>query len=116
MTRRALKVCARQGCSELTRERYCTEHERERQRSQFRRRYREGRVTDYGPDWPAVRNEYLLHHPFCVVCGGTATQVDHITPVSKGGSIRDWGNLQAMCHRHHSQKTAAVDGGFGNAG
>lgn len=93
----------------------CVEHERARQRSQFRRRYRQGKVTDYGPEWQVIRNEYLLHHPFCVVCGGQATQVDHIVPLSKGGT-HDWDNLQAMCHSHHSQKTATVDGGFGNAG
>jgi 5-methylcytosine-specific restriction protein A len=116
--RRAAKVCSRPGCANLVTGRgsLCVEHERARQRSQFHRRKQAGRITDYGPEWPVVRNEYILNHPFCVVCGGPATQVDHITPVSKGGSILDWGNLQSLCHRHHSQKTARHDGGFGNAG
>lgn len=116
--RRAAKVCSQPGCASLVTGRgsLCVEHERARQREQFRRRKQAGRITDYGPEWPKTRKEYLDAHPFCVVCGGKATQVDHITPVSKGGSILDWGNLQSLCHRHHSQKTARHDGGFGNAG
>jgi 5-methylcytosine-specific restriction endonuclease McrA len=37
-----------------------------------------------------------------------ATEVDHKTPIRIDPSRRlDWTNLQALCRRHHSQKTAA---------
>jgi hypothetical protein len=32
-----------------------------------------------------------------------------------GGADFDWGNLQAACTSHHSQKSIVRDGGFGRA-
>jgi hypothetical protein len=43
-----------------------------------------------------------------------ATDVDHIIAKSKGGTDA-YSNLQSLCHRCHSQKTATIDGGFGHA-
>ena len=38
-------------------------------------------------------------------CGELATNVDHIIPRRDGGADES-NNFQALCHSHHSQKTA----------
>lgn len=61
---------------------------------------------------------YLAEHPTCEWeegCGAEARHVDHKDgqgPLAPRG--HDWSNLQALCHSHHSTKTALYDGGFGN--
>lgn len=39
-----------------------------------------------------------------LICGARATEVDHITPRSEGGTD-DPENLMAICHKHHLAKT-----------
>ena len=39
----------------------------------------------------------------CVYCGQPATEVDHVTPVSRGGSHK-LNNLVASCKRCNAQK------------
>lgn len=113
---RAARVCPIQGCIELVtgNARYCEEHERARQRKVYSERKHER--VDYGPDWPAIREEFLEHNPQCSSpgCPRRATEVDHIVPYRVSRS-HDWSNLQGFCKPHHSQKTAREDGGFGNA-
>lgn len=70
----------------------------------------------YGADWRAKRDRYLREHPICAHCQRegrivTATDVDHVLPRANGGTDDD-ANLQALCHSHHSRKTATHDGGF----
>lgn len=43
----------------------------------------------------------------CVVCGAGAAEVDHIIPVSLGGT-GDLNNLRALCHECHKQATARL--------
>ncbi len=62
----------------------------------------------YGYAWRRERDTWLSTHPACVVCGGVATDVDHIQRKEI-----DAHDLQSMCHKHHSIKTATQDGGFG---
>ena len=62
----------------------------------------------------ATRKRILSRDPICIVCLRTqplarrrlSTEVDHIVPLSKGGSGDD-GNLQGICEEHHKAKTAA---------
>lgn len=64
----------------------------------------------------------LAEHPLCADPFGAhaaehriepATQVDHVVPLSAGGTHRP-DNLQCLCVACHSRKTASEDGGFGN--
>lgn len=64
--------------------------------------------------WKYTRLAKLSAAPYCEHCGAPATQVDHITPVESGGPEYDLSNLQSLCQRCHSAKTAMADGGFGN--
>jgi hypothetical protein len=44
-----------------------------------------------------------------------AVQVDHVLSRKRGGADFDPANLQAFCHSLYSQKSLALDGGFGLA-
>jgi len=76
----------------------------------------------YDRDWTRLARWFRRQHPLCadpfrfhaadgVVVPGT--EVDHIVPRSAGGTD-DPTNLQTLCVRCHSRKTALCDGGFGN--
>lgn len=69
------------------------------------------------PDWTRLRAAILArdsHRCATPGCPRRATHVDHILAISRGGGALDPANLRSLCHRCHSRKTAAADGGFGN--
>lgn len=112
------RPCSRPGCRNLTRERFCTEHQADiRQYDRYRgSSYERG----YNSEWRAYRVWYLQEHPICVECKRAgileaSTVVDHIIP-HKGDQELFWrpSNHQALCTSCHSRKTAKEDGGFGN--
>jgi 5-methylcytosine-specific restriction enzyme A len=83
---------------------------------------RRGSATSrgYGARWRAARKQFLDRNPLCARCRRmgrltAAMVVDHIVP-HKGDASLFWdvGNWEAICKRHHDQKTASQDGGFGN--
>jgi 5-methylcytosine-specific restriction protein A len=70
----------------------------------------------YGRRWQRLRKMILARDPICRWPGCTmpATDVDHVVPRAAGGDDSE-GNLQGLCHEHHSLKTASEDGGFGRS-
>lgn len=60
----------------------------------------------YGRRWQRLRMMVLRRDPICrwPGCIETSTDADHIVPKSEGGDD-SMGNLQGMCHAHHSRKT-----------
>ena len=62
-----------------------------------------------GRPWRRLRNLVLVRDGYtCQACGTisvTDMEVDHITPVSRGGTD-DMTNLRALCRRCHATKTA----------
>ncbi len=65
--------------------------------------------------WRKLRQAYLMQHPLCELCEKEgkvkeATEVHHITPISKAESelqMKELGynpnNLMALCEFHHHQ-------------
>jgi len=111
--------CRHPGCPEKAEKGgYCEKHKK-----QIRKKYDNERGTSaqrgYGARWQKARKIYLREHPLCVKCleegqVTAATVVDHIIP-HKGdyGLFWDVDNWQSLCERHHNEKTAKEDGGFG---
>jgi len=67
-----------------------------------------------GRTWQRIRAQVLSRAPLCIECervGRTqlADEVDHIVPISRGGSDR-LDNLQPLCREHHAQKSALEAG------
>jgi 5-methylcytosine-specific restriction endonuclease McrA len=65
-------------------------------------------------EWREIRAAQLDREPYCrrhreawdVLV--LAVQVDHITPLSAGGNLRDPKNLRSLCASCHSQVTLAA--------
>lgn len=57
--------------------------------------------------WKTFRRRVLLQRPWCQWprCTLPATDVDHVRPLPQPDPY-DEGNVQALCHAHHSVKTA----------
>ena len=110
MPHRLPTPCTQPGCKKLSLTPKCEPHTSAQERA-----YDVARGTaaarDYGPAWSRRRARFLAEHTSCSVvgCNEQPTDVDHIVSRRKGGSEDD-DNLQALCHSHHSQKTAREDG------
>lgn len=66
------------------------------------------RIT--GNSLQKIRREFFARNPLCCMCTaegrtGLATELDHITPLWKGGAEAA-SNRQGLCHEHHQVKTA----------
>lgn len=64
--------------------------------------------------WREARSAQLRRAPDCCICllvgvKRRATEVDHITPVVRGGAPFHLSNLRSLCKTHHSQKTMVLD-------
>jgi 5-methylcytosine-specific restriction endonuclease McrA len=67
--------------------------------------------------WRKLRAAFLAANPVCTHagCGQPATDADHELSVQARPDLRlEWGNLRALCHAHHSARTAR-DQGWGRA-
>lgn len=115
MPERSLKPCAKQGCAELTRGRYCEAH-KEMDRDIDRHRLN-SRQRGYTSRWDRYRKVYLARpeNALCVLrldgrCAIKAECVDHIIPHKGKDDPLFWdeGNHQPACIRCNSVKGARV--------
>lgn len=113
MNSRLNHICA--GCGNITSARkYCPDCERKRTAKRWqvfqRKRKESGGDVYHSKGWHVLRQTALLRDMWlCQECKRhgvytTATEVDHIVPVSQGGSD-DLSNLQSLCHACHLSKT-----------
>lgn len=106
------RPCRWAGCSELVsgKSGWCQEHTKTSRRQADSRRDRSAARRVYNSSrWKRLRRMILRRQPNCE-CGEATNEVDHID-----GDVTNcrWDNLQAMCKRCHSRKTAKEDGGYG---
>jgi len=94
---------------------------RERDRDYARKRDPLARALYRSKRWRTERAAFLHEHPLCVECARhdvirPASVVDHIDPHGGDETVFwDRSRWQALCASCHGRKTAAKDGGFGNA-
>ena len=60
--------------------------------------------------WRALRNYFIQKNPLCAQCKRDgiitgAQMVDHIKPITMGGSSVDKKNLQSLCNTCHAKKS-----------
>ena len=61
--------------------------------------------------WRSVRKYFIKKNPICISCkrkniDKAAKVVDHILPITMGGSQVDLKNLQSLCESCHNSKSA----------
>tara|TARA_R100000655_G_scaffold91646_1_gene132471 strand:- start:61 stop:393 length:333 start_codon:yes stop_codon:yes gene_type:complete len=61
--------------------------------------------------WRALRNYFIQKNPICKICQSkgiikSAQCVDHIKPITIGGSQVDINNLQSLCNSCHAKKSS----------
>ena len=107
MPSRSLHKCTYPGCSSLVKSGRCSKHS-------SARIYRDANaVRLYNSyEWKVLRKEQLEKEPMCMDCMlnniiKVATDVDHIQPHRGDPKLFfDKNNLQSLCKKHHSMKTA----------
>ena len=60
--------------------------------------------------WRALRNYFIQKNPLCAQCKRDgiirgAQMVDHVVPITMGGSPVDQKNLQSLCNSCHAKKS-----------
>jgi 5-methylcytosine-specific restriction protein A len=97
------RPCAEPGCDQLVTKGRCPKHARQQDVSYVRA----GKRIYASARWRGLRRQVLREQPFCQVlgCFTLATDVDHVVPIRDGGAPFRRANLQALCKKHHSEKT-----------
>src|SRR5690625_3448050 len=122
--------CQEFGCSNLTKNLYCKEHEHTAREKQLKRHRKYNYTRDVIPikisnskvsrtlsHYTLASNNYL-----CVKCSTDDTPVladvaDHIIPITVDWSLRlDSNNIQPLCHDCHNKKTADDIKKYGRGG
>lgn len=111
------RPCSHPNCPQLTEGRFCAGHAK--QEAKRYERYQRDPATkkQYNRTWKRIRDRYIAAHPLCEQCKQhgrltPASEVHHITPLSKGGD-NDASNLMALCTPCHSEITAREGGRWG---
>lgn len=93
--------CGDPECQELTTEGRCKAHQR---KAWANRSKAWGKGSTH--KWRAFRAQRLEAEPQCRWCASERhLEVDHIVPLSEGGSKWDAGNVQVLCKACHELKS-----------
>ena len=58
--------------------------------------------------WTRTSQAYRKANPICELCTQrSAVETHHVIPLSQGGELNDWSNLQALCHDCHRDQHKA---------
>ena len=108
MPRKSNKICSYVGCNIIISgtQRRCAEHQEASWNIQ----------RDYNPfysskEWKRLSKAFRAANPLCIKCkkkgrDTLTAHADHIKPITEGGDPLSWDNLQPLCKRCHSSKTA----------
>lgn len=124
MPDRSVRFCRAPGCPNKQVEPYCATHKKNSTHAQGRPFWDAWYSSAH---WKRIKAAFLAACPeraaFCqwvengVACHRLAVVVDHVQPHKGNWNLFCGGvgyeNLQGLCARHHSMKTAS-EGGFGN--
>jgi 5-methylcytosine-specific restriction endonuclease McrA len=96
------KLCSSPGCpNPATYRGHCPDHARQVNRATHPNKHIYGSKR-----WLMLRRRVLFEQPICACgCGRLAEDVDHITPIERGGAPFERANVQALTHSCHSRKT-----------
>ena len=107
MPKKPKHPCSYPGCPELTHERYCDKHNKQRNKEyeRYGRKYK--KHERYGSSWKKIRDKYAASHPYCEECfiNGVMVpmeHVHHVIPLEEGGT-NDFDNLMSLCKSCHSK-------------
>jgi 5-methylcytosine-specific restriction protein A len=107
------RMCNFPGCTVLIdpSERYCLKHKKEKSsnsRKPFENAQRSNNNLYHTAQWKNLRKKVLKDNNYCVYCGSRENLViDHIIPPRGNEDLFfSENNLQVVCHRCHSLKTA----------
>lgn len=110
MRKKPFKICAKAGCDEKTKGRFCNQHKK-LQWSGFDAKRENSNQRGYDYDWRKFRDWFLTEHPLCLFClddglVNDATEVDHIKPLAEFPELKYHAdNCRALCKRCHSVRT-----------
>jgi 5-methylcytosine-specific restriction protein A len=115
-----LHPCFKQGCPNLTREKYCAAHahlaesDKRATREFYNKRKRDKDAQKFyqSAEWQTLRDLKIRQTPFCERCYAEgrmtpAEIVDHEVEIKDGGARLDMANLTSLCRGCHNKKTAA---------
>lgn len=97
---RARKLCPAPGCPNLM---PCPDHKPVAWQGHSGRH---GRMRSGSREQRRARGVLLRDNLRCYLCGGIASLVDHVIPLSEGGPDT-WENCRAICEPCHDEKTQA---------
>ncbi len=103
-----VRLCTEPRCPRVaTHQGPCPDHARRRTADRNQRR-QQSRKIYLSKRWRILRRRVLYDNPICQACDNSlATDVDHITPIERGGDPWFRANLQALCARCHGRQTKA---------
>ena len=105
MMAKAARVCGNTNCHEIIiGDNYCPQHKPPKWAGSTWQQHKP-------KGWTALRSAVLHRdHNTCTYCGAQANEVDHITPVSQGGTHK-LNNLAAACKQCNANKNQAQKNG-----
>lgn len=110
MPNKALHPCNKPGCSRITRDRFCPEHQRE-----YDAKYDKERGSSYDRGYDLVHRRWrimiLNRDPICIICNvNPSTEAHHIDGNSGN---REMENGMGLCKACHSTVTTNEQGRWG---
>lgn len=112
MPSRPARPCRVSSCANLVKGEiaYCPKHIHLAPTGWVSKKHHERQKVYHTARWRKTSMLFRQEHPLCKTCEANglvraAQLVDHIIPISQGGDIYDWNNLQSLCTSCHQIKT-----------